>query len=163
MALPILERYRELVLPNDETRAKLLAISPATIDRLLAPTRRRFWDKGRSSTKPGTLLKHHIPIRTYEEWNEKTPGFLEIDLVAHDGGSAYGDFIQSLDATDIASGWTETRAVRSKKFARIGQSTVIDGGFSPDAWLRHRKFKKLLQAKPTVHNHRQRRWFSMSE
>jgi len=113
-ALPVLERYGELVLPDDESRAKLLAISPATIDRLLAPTRKRFWDKGRSSTKPGTLLKHHIPIRTYEEWNEKTPGFLEIDLVAHDGGSAYGDFIQSLDATDIASGWTETRAVRNK-------------------------------------------------
>ncbi len=113
-ALPVLERWHEIVLPDDETRAKLLAISPATIDRLLAPTRKNFWDRGRSATKPGTLLKHHIPIRTYEEWNERTPGFLEIDLVAHDGGSAYGDFIQSLDATDIASGWTETRAVRNK-------------------------------------------------
>jgi hypothetical protein len=113
-ALPILERYGELVLPDDETRTKLLTISPATIDRLLAPTRKRFWDKGRSATKPGTLLKYHIPIRTYQEWNEKIPGFLEIDLVAHDGGSAFGDFIQSLDVTDIASGWTETRAVRNK-------------------------------------------------
>jgi hypothetical protein len=60
------------------------------------------------------LLKHHIPIRTFADWNENTPGFLEIDLVAHDGGSAHGDFIQTLDATDIASAWTETRPVRTK-------------------------------------------------
>ena len=114
-ALPTLERFGELTFsPNDVVRTKLLTISPATIDRLLAPLRARAWDKGRSSTKPGTLLKHHIPIRTFADWNEKTPGFLEIDLVAHDGGSAYGDFLQSLDATDIATGWTETRAVRTK-------------------------------------------------
>jgi len=121
-ALPILERFQEIILPDNETRAKLLAISPATIDRLLAPTRKNFWNKGRSSTKPGTLLKHHIPIRTFEEWNDHTPGFLEVDLVAHDGGSAYGDFIQSLDVTDIASGWTETRAVRNK-----AQCWVVQG------------------------------------
>jgi hypothetical protein len=113
-ALPILERFGELHLPDHTVRTKLLTISPATIDRLLAPTRKRFWDKERSSTKPGTLLKHHIPIRTFADWNEHTPGFLEIDLVAHDGGSGYGDFLQTLDATDIATGWTETRALRTK-------------------------------------------------
>lgn len=113
-ALPILEHYGELTGITDAIRTKLLTISPATIDRLLAPTRARAWDKGRSSTKPGTLLKHHIPIRTFADWNEKRPGFLEIDLVAHDGGSAYGDFLQTLDATDVASGWTETRPVRTK-------------------------------------------------
>lgn len=113
-ALPVLERCGELLLPDDETRRKLLTISPATIDRLLAPVRKNLWDKERSATKPGTLLKHHIPIRTFADWNEHTPGFLEIDLVAHDGGSTYGDFIQTLDATDIATGWTETRPVRTK-------------------------------------------------
>lgn len=113
-SLVILERWNEITLPSGEVRSKLLSISPATIDRLLAPVRSRCWDKGRSHTKPGTLLKHHIPIRTFADWNEKVPGFLEIDLVAHDGGSASGDFIQTLDATDIATGWTETRPVRTK-------------------------------------------------
>lgn len=114
VALPALERSGELVLPDAEVRAKLLSISPATMDRLLAPVRARFWDKERSSTKPGTLLKHHIPIRTFADWNEKMPGFLEIDLVAHDGGSGYGEYIQTLDATDIATGWTETGGVKNK-------------------------------------------------
>jgi hypothetical protein len=114
IALPALERCGELVLPDADVRAKLLSISPATIDRLLKPTRTRLWDKERSSTKPGTLLKHQIPIRTFADWNEKIPGFLEIDLVAHDGGSGYGDFIQSLDATDIATAWTETGAAKNK-------------------------------------------------
>jgi len=113
-ALPALESCGEITFQDDSLRAKFLSISPATIDRLLVPARRRLWSRERSRTKPGTLLKHHIPIRTFADWNEKTPGFLEIDLVAHDGGSGYGDFIQTLDATDIASGWTETRAVRNK-------------------------------------------------
>ncbi len=113
-ALPVLERCGEIILPDEAMRSKLLSISPATIDRLLAPVKKQVWEKGRSATKPGTLLKHHIPIRTFADWNEKVPGFLEIDLVAHDGGSACGDFLQTLDATDIASCWTETQAVRTK-------------------------------------------------
>lgn len=113
-SLPVLERFGEITLGDDVLRSKLLKISPATIDRLMAPTRKRTWVKQRSSTKPGTLLKHHIPIRTFADWNEKIPGFLEIDLVAHDGGTNYGEFMQSLNATDIATGWTETRAIRSK-------------------------------------------------
>lgn len=113
-ALPSLELHHEITLPDNTIRTNLLSISPATIDRLLAPLRSRCWDKGRSHTKPGTLLKYHIPIRTFSDWNEQRPGFLEIDLVAHDGGSAYGDFLQTLDATDIATGWTETRPVRTK-------------------------------------------------
>jgi hypothetical protein len=121
-ALPSLERFGELSFPDPALRTKLLAISPATIDRLLSSTRRRLWDRERSHTKPGTLLKHHIPIRTFADWDETSAGFLEIDLVAHDGGSAYGDFLQTLDATDIATGWTETRALRSK--ARVH---VVDG------------------------------------
>jgi len=114
IALPTLERCGEVSFPDPAVRAKLLSISPATIDRLLTATRTKLWDKGRSSTKPGTLLKHHIPIRTFSDWNENAPGFIEIDLVAHDGGSGYGDFIQSLDATDIATSWTETGAAKNK-------------------------------------------------
>lgn len=112
-ALPILEHWKELSI-DETTRAKLLAVSPATIDRLLAPVKARSRLKGRSTTKPGTLLKHHIPIRTFADWDESIPGFVEIDLVAHDGGCAAGDFCQTLDVTDIATGWTETWPVRNK-------------------------------------------------
>ena len=63
---------------------------------------------------PGPLLKRQIPIRTFTEWDNARPGFLEIDLVGHDGGVASGDFCQTLDVTDVASGWTETQAVLNK-------------------------------------------------
>lgn len=111
--LPILERFGELSVDN-LVRTKLHAISAASIDRLLAPTKAKSRLKGRSHTKPGTLLKHHIPIRTFADWNEAEPGFVEVDLVAHDGGIAYGDYAQTLDLTDIATTWTETRAVKNK-------------------------------------------------
>lgn len=111
--VPILERHHEIEL-DAGTRKKLLSISAATIDRLLAPERRKWELRGRSGTKPGTLLKHQIPIRTFTEWNEKQAGFMEIDLVGHDGGDASGDFCQTLDVTDVASGWTETEAVINK-------------------------------------------------
>ena len=84
------------------------AISAATLDRLLAPTRREARLKGRSGTRPGSLLKHQIPIRTFAQWNETAPGFCEVDLVAHDGGAAFGEYCQTLTLTDIATGWTET-------------------------------------------------------
>jgi hypothetical protein len=111
--LPILERFEELTV-DAETRSKLLAISPATIDRLLAVERKRSRLKGRTTTKPGTLLKHQIPIRTFAQWNEQVPGFVEIDLVAHDGGFPGSDVIHTLDLTDVCTGWTETRALRTK-------------------------------------------------
>lgn len=111
--VPILEQHHEIEL-NEEIRQKLLSISAATIDRLLAPERKKWELKGRSGTKPGTLLKHQIPIRTFAEWDEKQAGFVEIDLVGHDGGDASGDFCQTLDVTDVASGWTETEAVINK-------------------------------------------------
>jgi hypothetical protein len=109
----VLERHGELQLAA-QTRQKLCAISAASIDRLLAAERRRLQLRGRSGTKPGTLLKHQIPIRTFAEWDQTQPGFVEIDLVGHDGGLAQGDFCQTLDVTDVASGWTETQAVRNK-------------------------------------------------
>jgi hypothetical protein len=111
--IPILERFGELCL-DTQVRSKLLNMSSATMDRLLAQTKAKSRLKGRSGTKPGTLLKHHIPIRTFAEWNDVQPGFVEIDLVAHDGGIASGDYMQTLDVTDIATGWTETRALKNK-------------------------------------------------
>jgi hypothetical protein len=96
------------------TREKLLQISAATIDRLLAPERRKHQLRGRARTKPGTLLKKQIPLRTFSEWNEQRPGFVEIDLVAHDGGLAAGEYLYTLDMTDVYSGWTEVQAVQNK-------------------------------------------------
>jgi hypothetical protein len=97
--IPILEKHREIVL-DEVTRKKLFRISASSIDRLLAAERRKWMLRGRSGTKPGTLLKHQIPIRTFADWNEKKPGFVEIDLVGHDGGDAGGDYCQTLDVTD---------------------------------------------------------------
>lgn len=111
--IAVLEKHGEITL-DGTTRQKLFAISAATIDRLLAPRRKRLALRGRSGTKPGTLLKQQIPIRTFAEWDDAVPGFVEIDLVGHDGGLSSGDFCQTLDVTDVASGWTETEAVINK-------------------------------------------------
>jgi len=108
-----LEQFDELRL-TALTKEKLLHISAASVDRLLQPERRKHQLRGRAHTKPGTLLKHQIPIRTFAEWDEAQPGFAEIDLVAHDGGLALGDYCQTLDLTDVCTGWTETEAVPNK-------------------------------------------------
>lgn len=111
--IPVLEQWGELEI-EEEVGAKLMEISPATIDRLLAPVKKRYRFRPRSTTKPGTLLKNQIPIRTSSEWDEGRPGFVEVDLVSHDGGNPRGDFAQTLDLTDVCTGWTETRAVKNK-------------------------------------------------
>jgi IS30 family transposase len=99
----------------DEDTAKLLAgMSAATIDRRLAPERKKYLARGRSRTKPGTLLKSQIPVRTWADWDDAVPGFVEIDLVSHDGGRAVGEHAWTLTVTDIATGWTENRSLPSK-------------------------------------------------
>ena len=114
--LPLVEHDRAFpkVAEDPDLKPQLLRISPATIDRVLSDVKARTQLKGRSTTRPGTLLKYHIPVRTFADWDENEPGFCEIDLVAHDGGSACGDFCQTLDLTDVASGWTEIKAVQNK-------------------------------------------------
>lgn len=92
---------------------QLLTISPATIDRRLKGKRGQLKTRLYGRTKPGTLLKHHIPIKT-DNWDVKTPGFTEIDLVSHSGNSASGEFLHSLNVTDIHSTWVESRAVMGK-------------------------------------------------
>ncbi len=98
---------------DDKTKAKLAAISPSTIDRLLKPVRVNYFGKGRCGTKPGTLLKNQIPIQS-NTWDCAQPGFFEADTVAHCGNSLAGDFVWSLTFTDIATAWTENRAVWNK-------------------------------------------------
>ena len=98
---------------------QLRTISPSTIDRHLRPTKRQRRRRLYGRTKPGTLLKHQIPVRT-EHWDVTGPGFTEVDLVSHSGDCADGEFLQSLNLTDIYSGWVETRAVLGK-----GQAAVV--------------------------------------
>jgi hypothetical protein len=93
---------------------KLGQIKAATIDRVLKGERKKVELKGRSYTKPGTLVKHRIPIRRGSDWDEKKPGFVEVDLVGHEGGNARGDFAFSLDVTDVATGWTEPYGLKNK-------------------------------------------------
>lgn len=109
----VLERHGELVLEK-ELREKVTKISAATVDRMLTKEKAKFKLKGKSRTKPGTLLKSQIPIRTFADWDEKRPGFVEIDLVSHDGGNTRGDYMQTLDVTDVCTAWTETQAVKNK-------------------------------------------------
>jgi hypothetical protein len=111
--VPILERHEEVVL-DEETRTKLLAISAASIDRALAETKAAYRLKERGGPRPSSSLLHRIPIQTHSEATADRPGFVEIDLVGHDGGSTSGEYVQTLDVTDRYSGWTETQAVRNK-------------------------------------------------
>lgn len=106
--LPDYERTRGAV--ETEVRQRLLAMSPATMDRLLAPCRVSLGQRGRCGTRPGTLLRQQIPIRT-EHWDVKGPGWLEADTVAHCGESMAGDFCWSVTLTDVHTQWTETRAI----------------------------------------------------
>jgi hypothetical protein len=112
--LAVLEKFDELRGLTSGTRARLLHISPATIDRLLAGERKKLRLKGRSHTRPGSLRRSLIPLRTFGTEDQKAPGFVEVDLVAHDGGCASGQFLQTLTLTDVATGWTLVRGVRNK-------------------------------------------------
>jgi hypothetical protein len=121
--IPILEKHREIKLAR-EVRAKLLKVSSATIDRLLAEEKKNLSAGSRSHTKPGTLLKSQIPIRTFSEWDDARPGFVEVDLVAHDGGDANGEYLYTLDLTDVCTGWTETMGVRNKSQVAVFEALV---------------------------------------
>lgn len=113
VAIDSLVEAKELTC-SSEQRKKLIEISPATIDRLLRKYKKRPVGKGRSYTKPGTLLKTQIPIRTFADWTENKVGFFEIDLCGHDGGLAKGDFAWTLNFVDVKVQWTEQIAVLNK-------------------------------------------------
>jgi hypothetical protein len=110
-------RIRFALTPAQERQ--LLAISARQIDRRLQPHKLELKRRLYGRTKPGTLLRHQVPIRT-EHWDVTEPGYVEIDLVSHSGSRAEGDFIYTLNLTDICTGWTESRAVMGK-----GQRGVV--------------------------------------
>ncbi|MCZ3390007.1 MAG: transposase family protein [Actinomycetia bacterium] len=116
--VPILRRDGELDVTDAEA-ALLCRMSAATIDRRLAEHRAKLMPRGRSHTKPGSLLKSQIPVRTWAEWDDAVPGFVEIDLVGHEGGNASGEFCFTLTVTDVCTGWTVNRSVRNKAQKRV--------------------------------------------
>jgi hypothetical protein len=104
---------------SGRVRDLVVGMSAATIDRRLARARAGLVLKGRAGTRPGSLLRAQIPVRTWSQWDEDRPGFVEIDLVGHEGGNSAGKFCQTFTVTDIATGWTETQAVRTKAAGRV--------------------------------------------
>ncbi|MCJ7743641.1 MAG: transposase family protein [Dehalococcoidales bacterium] len=115
----VMQQHGELAV-NARMEAELCRMSPSTIDRLLRPWRRLGGRRPFSTTKPGTLLKSSIPIRTFADWEEGRPGFLEVDLVPHCGESTEGFYLTTLSTVDVASGWTECRGVWGKGQERVG-------------------------------------------
>ena len=118
-----LERHGELRL-DPQTRALLLRMSISTADRLLRRHRGHPAGPGRATTKPGSLLKKCIPVRTFADWNDASPGFVEVDLVAHCGQSTAGQYLNSLNMTDIATGWTECLGVLNKSQRQVSKAVA---------------------------------------
>jgi len=117
----VLRRHGEKHL-NAAMEVQLCRMSPSTIDRLLRPARRIGGRKPTSTTHGGKMLKNYIPIRTFADWQENKPGFMEIDLVAHCGESTDGTYLHTLCAVDIASGWTECLPLSSKYQEKVRQA-----------------------------------------
>ena len=109
----VLVDHRELTV-TPEVAQQLCRLSSSTIDRLLKPHKRVGGRRPLSSTKPGSLLKAAIPIRTFADWEEDHPGFLEIDLVAHCGESTEGFYLNTLSAVDVSTGWVESEGYGEK-------------------------------------------------
>lgn len=121
--LDALERSNQLRVSTD-IRNKLVSMCPDTVDRLLADVRKND-NRGRSTTRPGALLKRQIPVRTFADWNDVVPGFFEADLVAHCGSDASGSFLNSLVMTDIATGWTECFALLRKSEFEVVEALKV--------------------------------------
>ena len=119
-AIRVLERCQEIEL-SKETKELLLKISSASIDRCLGPIRTKS-PHGLSTTKPGSLLKNLIPVRTFTEWDEERPGFLEIDLVAHCGNTTEGQYLNTLTCTDICTGWTDVTALPHRSQQAVSEA-----------------------------------------
>ena len=119
-AIRVLERCQEIELSKD-TKGLLLKISSASIDRCLRPIRIKT-PHGLSTTKPGSLLKSLIPVRTFTEWDEQRPGFLEIDLVTHCGNTTEGQFLCTLTCTDLCTGWIDVTAVLHRSQEAVSEA-----------------------------------------
>jgi len=114
-----MERHGHMDL-DAEVKMRLLSASASTIDRMLALVRRQA--RPRKKQRKSSKVNKKIPIRTFADWNDLDPGYLEIDFVVHCGGSMTGTFIHTLAVTDICSGWTDCIPLLAR-----GQSLVVEG------------------------------------
>ena len=119
-----LEAFGEMKFSNELSK-KLCQISPAAIDRLLKDTRRKMGRKGPGTTRQGKYLIDKIPIKTFGEWVDTEPGFLQIDLLAHSAGNVYGGFAYTLNATDVCTGWTVSVLVRDKTKLQMLKALIL--------------------------------------
>ena len=119
-AIKVLERCQEIELSKD-TKILLLKISSASIDRCLRPIRIKS-PHGLSTTKPGSLLKKSIAVRTFTKWDEEQPGFMEIDLVAHCGNTTQGQYLNTLTCTDVCTGWTDVTALPHRSQEAVSEA-----------------------------------------
>jgi len=142
-----MERHGHISL-HPAVREKLLAVSVATIDRLLAPVRAQGQGRRKRRRRPNVLLKRQVPVRTFSDWNGEPPGFCEADFVVHNGGITSGACVHSLVLTDVASGWTECLPIVARQealvvealemirtqlpFPLLGLDTDNDGAFLND-------------------------------
>ena len=122
-AIKVLERCQEITLSKD-TKELLLKISSASIDRCWRPVRLQS-PHGLSTTKPGSLLKSLIPVRTFTEWDKERPGFMEIDLVAHCGNTTEGQYLNTLTCTDISTGWTDVTALPHRSQEAVSEAIYL--------------------------------------
>lgn len=159
VAIDSLVTAGELVCSEQQIQ-KFVKISPATIDRLLVKHNKRPKIKGHSYTKPGTLLKTQIPVRTFADWNEEKLGFFEIDLCGHDGGIAKGDFAWTLNFAEVKYQWTEQIAVFNKAQVHVfaGIKTIRGRlpfpllGYDSDSgseFINHQLYRYSIQEKIT--------------
>ena len=128
--LETLIRDKELIV-TEMQKALLLQVSAATVERLVSPKRKTVFGKGKTTTKPGTLLKHQIPIHVFTKWDERKPGFGEIDCVAHCGVSLKGDFAWTLDFIDLDTNWDECVAFLGKGENNAQKALVLIKGRLP--------------------------------
>jgi hypothetical protein len=111
--IAMMETHKES-LWSKQTKEKLLKLSASTCDRLLRAKRKSFMPVGRCMTKPGSLLKSQIPIRTWSDWSDQEPGYCEMDLVHHCEDNTSGEYLHTITITDVVLGWTENEALRNR-------------------------------------------------
>jgi len=166
-----LERHGHLVL-GDVLRAQLLGVSAATIDRMLAP--QRAATSGRRRRRSSGLVRSQIPVRTFADWDDPSPGFVEADLVAHNGGNCAGSFVHTLVLTDIATGWTEclpllvreqALVVEAVEVARnqlpfplLGLDTDNDGAFINESLLTYAKSQGVILTRSRAYRKNDQAW-----
>ena len=169
-----MERHGHLDLdPN--VRSKVLQVSAATIDRMLAAARLHIDGQRKRRKGVGSAIRRSIPVRTFSDWRDPPPGFFEIDMVEHCGGpKTDGDYVHTLTMTDIATGWTECVAMRMREqmlivgafeqvagelpFAMLGVDSDNDSGFMLESVLDSGRGHARVQPRPLAAVHKDAAW-----